>query len=68
MSFQWNDSLVRKLIEIVKCNSHLYDKTNKLFKDIKMKCLTWDTVAKSISSQCTGNLYYIFVTKYSSWC
>lgn len=54
MSFQWNDSLVRKLIEIVKCNSHLYDKTNKLFKDIKVKCLTWDTVAKSISSQCTG--------------
>ncbi|RLU16053.1 hypothetical protein DMN91_011811 [Ooceraea biroi] len=54
MSFQWNDNLLRKLITIVKCNTHLYDKNNKLFKDIKAKSLTWETIAKNVSSQCTG--------------
>ncbi|KAL0120362.1 hypothetical protein PUN28_008192 [Cardiocondyla obscurior] len=47
MSFQWNDTVLRKLIESVKCNTHLYNKNNKLFKDINAKSLTWESIKTS---------------------
>lgn len=63
MAFKWSDDCIRNIIEVVRVNSYLYNKRQKLFKDMNVKSLTWENVAKNIAKKCTGILLCYFWTE-----
>lgn len=54
------------LIDLVKHNSHLYNKELKDFKDIEKREQTWHEIAGSLNISGKGNLIILFKLKKSS--